>query len=66
MGLIIRIKISNNVKNRDVIYLKFRDRFFSSQAMLGLESKGCISSTIKENLLLHFGKFLAFATAVII
>ena len=34
--------------------------------MLVLESKGSISSAIKENLLLYFGKFSAYVVAVMI
>ena len=53
MGVTIPMRMCNNVKHRDAIYLKFGDRFFTSLAMLGLESKGSISSTIKGNLLLY-------------
>ena len=66
MGLTIRMRIINNVKPRDVICLKFGDRFFTSLTMLGLEGKGSISSTIKENLLLYYRTFLAFVVTVII
>ena len=60
------MKRFNNVKHRDVIYLKFGDRFLNSVTMLGLESKSSISSTIKENLLLYCCMFPAFVVAVII
>ena len=61
MGLTIRMRMFNNVKHFDVIYLKFRDRFFTTLTMLDLESKA-----IKENLLLYCRKFSAFVFAVII
>ena len=52
----------NKVKYRDVIYLKFEDRFFT----LGLALKGSINFTIKENLLLYCRRFLVFVVAFII
>ena len=58
MGLTIRMEIFNNVKHRVVSFLKFGDKLFTSQIMLELESKAGINSTIKENLLLYFRKFL--------
>ena len=60
------MRMFDNIKHRGVIYLKFGDRFFTFLTMLGLESKGSISSTIKETLLLYFFKFSAFVVAVII
>ena len=56
----------NNVKPRDVIYLKLGDKLFSSLIMLGLDVKCSISSTIKENLLLYCRKFSTFLVAVIV
>lgn len=55
----------NNVKPRGVIYLKSGDRFFTSPTMLGLESEGSISTTIKEILLLYCRKLSAFAVVII-
>ena len=66
MGVTIRMRMFINVKHRVAIYLKFGDRSFTSQTMLGIEPESSISSTIKENLLLHCSKFSAFAVAVII
>ena len=59
------MRIFNNLKHRHTICLKFRERFFTSLTMLGLEVKVSICSTIKENLTLHYRKFLAFVVAVI-
>ena len=54
MGLTIRMRM-------------FTDgaRFFTSEAMFGLESEGSLSSTTKENLLLYYCRFSAFVVAVI-
>ena len=66
MNLTIHMIIFNNLKYRDAICLKIRDRFFTSQALLELELKASISSTIKENLLLYCRKFSSFVIALII
>lgn len=66
MDLTIPMRIFNKVKYRDAMCLKFGDIFFTSLEVLGLESKANISSTNKENLILYFRKFLAFAIAVVI
>ena len=62
MGLIILVRIFIYVKPREVIYLKFVDKFFTSLTKLGFKAKGSISSTIKENLRSYCRKFLAFAS----
>ena len=53
MSLTIQMRMFNNVKPLDVIYWKFVVIYFTSLTMLGLESKGSISYTIKEKLLLY-------------
>ena len=63
MNLTIQIRIFNNAKHRHAICLKFKDIFFTSLIMLGLEAKVRICSTVKENLALHCRKFLTFAVA---
>ena len=60
------MRMFNNVKRGDLAYLKIGDRFFTFPKILGFESKGSISSTIKENLLLYYRKLLAFVVAVIV
>ena len=44
----LTIRMFNNVNPHDLIYFKFRSRFFTSLTMLGLKSKGSISFTIKK------------------
>ena len=66
MGLTICKRILNNVKPLDAIYEKFVDKFFTSLTVLGLKSKGSVSSTTKEKLFLYCRKLLAFVVAVII
>ena len=51
MNLTIQRKIFNNVKHRQGIYLKYRDRFFTLLTMLGCEAKVSTRSVIKENLI---------------
>ena len=48
MGLTIQMRVFNNVKQRDVIYLKFGDKFFTSLNLSGPELKDSISTTIKK------------------
>ena len=62
MGPIVLVRMFIYVKPRDVIYLKFVDKFFTSLTKLWFKAKGSISSTIKENLLLYCRTFLAFAS----
>ena len=49
----MRMRMFNNVKQRDAIYLQFGYRFFTSLTMLGPQLERSISSTIKENLFLY-------------
>ena len=66
MDLPIRMRITYNVKYRYPICLDFGEKFSTSQTKLVLELNAGIWSTIKENLLLHCRKFLAFVVVVII
>ena len=50
MGLTNSMRMFNNVKHRDAIYVKLGDIFFTSVAMLGRDLKASIRSTIKKNL----------------
>ena len=65
MDLTIQTWIFNNAKYHLVIFFKFRGRYFTSLAMLGLEAKASVFSTVKENLILFFGKFSVFVLVVI-
>ena len=65
MDLPIQAGMLNKVKHRHAIYLKFGERYFSSLAMLGLDAKGSICSTIKETLIVYCHNFLTFVVAVI-
>ena len=58
------MRIFNNVKHQEIC-LKFGDRFFTFQTMLGLEVKASISSRITENLILYCHKFLIYVVALI-
>ena len=60
------MRIIYNVKHRNVIRLKFGDKFLTFLTKLVLEEKASICPTIKENLFLYCGKFLAFVVVVII
>ena len=60
------MRIFNNVELRDVIYLKFEEKSFTSLTMLELESEDSISFIIKEFLILYCRKFLTFIVTVII
>ena len=48
MGLTIPMRMSDNVKHRDVICFKFGERFFTSLTMLELKSRGSIRLQSKE------------------
>ena len=58
--------IVKHVKHRYVIRLKFEDKFLASLTKLVLEAKSSVCSTIKENILLFCGKFLAFVVVAIL
>ena len=60
------MKVLNNVKHCDPIYLNIKDRLFTSLTMLGCELEGSIISAMKENLLLCCRKFSAFTVAAMI
>ena len=67
MDLSIQMRIIYNVRHRYAIRLKFgEDKFLTFLARLVLEGKASNCSTIKENLLLHCRKFLAFVVVVVI
>ena len=55
-----------NVKHCYAIRFEFGDDLLTSLTKLVLEAKASICSTIKENLLLYFRKFLEFVVVVII
>ena len=63
--LTIHMRMFINVKHRHAICLKFGDRIFTFPTILGLESKGNICSTIKENLISYCRKFSEFFVAVV-
>ena len=56
----IKMRICNNLKQCHVIHLKFGVTFFTLFNKLVLDANSGFCSTIKENLLLHFRKFLVF------
>ena len=66
MDLPIQMRITYNVKHRYVVRLKIGNKFLTFLNKLVLEEKAGICSTIKENLLLYYRKFLVFIVVVII
>ena len=48
MDLTIRMRKFNNVKHRDIIYMKFGHRHFTSLTMLGLELEGSVSQLYNQ------------------
>ena len=63
MDLTIQTRMFNNVNHREVC-LKLGYTCFTTLAMLELETKAIICSTIKENLILYCRTFSAFVVAV--
>lgn len=58
MDQTIRMAIFNNVKHRQIIYLKFGDKSFTSSTLFGLEPVSAWQS--------NFHKMWIFVTAIII
>ena len=50
MDRTIRMTIFDNVKYRHIIYLKFGDRFFTSLAILGLQTKASIFLQLEKSI----------------
>ena len=61
----IQMKIFNNVKHCQIIFLELGEIFFASLTMLECETKACMCCAINENLILYCRKFLGFVVAVI-
>ena len=59
------MRVTYNVKNRYTIPLNFGDILLTSLTKVVLRVKGSIYSTIKKNLLLYYGTFLAYIPVVI-
>ena len=55
-----------NTKHHYAIHLKFGDQSLNPLTKLVLETETSICSTIKENLLLYYRKFLVFVVVVTI
>ena len=66
MNLSIRMRIIYIVKHCHKIGVKFEEEFLAFLTKLVLEGKASNCSTIKENRLLYYRKFLAFVVIVII
>ena len=61
----VQMRIFYNVNRLHAIFFQFEERLFISLAMLGLEAKARICSTIAKNLILYSPKFMTFVVTVI-